>query len=276
MDGSNEIEEEAYHDNANYEEDEVIDDDDPIENEPEQSETEEDKADTTEKKEPPRRKNRAQKRITGLVSELKQLRRDYDMLRSKESTRSKKETDDYNKSRYDDVLRRQKQAFDDSDSAKFTQANAELIQLSHSNQNQDPNFDTEGYFSNKFSWYNTDQKKTMIAQNIHQKILNDQSWNRKSMSDQLDEVGKRTNEMFKTNPYRKSSPSDGAPISRGSAPTTVTKTDLEIVRKMYPRYSRSELIKKARIFNERTDKLREEEERSYGIYSEEKAREASL
>lgn len=233
-----------------------------------EEEKEEDKKE--DKKEPPQgKRGSAKKRITQLVKKTHDLERRLEELMAKDASRSQKENDEDLDKKYSYIVEQRQKAMDEGDSKKLTEFDLQLMSLAQSNPSILNNassgnkFDIEGYFQQKNSWYNKDSKKTLAARSIHQDVQGDSYWAKRPIEDQLDEVAKRTNELFRNNPYKKSSPSEGVSSARPTKTITVTKSQLKFMDLSYPNLSRQERIKKLREYNERTAKAGREV--SYGI-----------
>lgn len=194
----------------------------------------------------PSMKKKTQKRIVSLVNKVKQQDQIIAQLLKKENERSQKEVDTVKQTKYQEILKKQQKAFEDGDMAKVSEANLEILNLSQNNQKSnimmDENFNPETYFQEKHKWYNVDERKTNMAIGIDSKLRQDPIWKDQPHNLRLDEVGKRTEKLFKKNPYRKSSPSEGAPIARGSnSSVSITSQDMEVYKKMYPGLNNAQL-----------------------------------
>lgn len=193
----------------------------------------------------PSMKDKTKKRIRGLVNKHKDSESKWkkrvdeqqakiDLLESKERERSQKESKLDQDSRVNEITRKQQIAYENNDSKSLAELNNELIQVSqspHSFNSQD--IDPDTFFKSNFSWYGEDQKKTNAAIGLDSQLIKDPAWSNRSVSERLTEVGKRTDKMFKTNPYRNSAPSEGAPISRPNKTLTISRETKDFVNTYY-------------------------------------------
>ena len=226
---------------------EAVDDGEEPQDKEELDEEEEEVPEEAKKMLNPNQKPKTQKRIIGLTKKVKELKKKLKESQERQDAREIKEINKETDQKYQDIVKKQQKAFDDGDMAKLTELNLDLAQLPTKQDPIDKNFDTEGYFRTKFEWYEVDERKTNNAIALDLKLRNNPDWVNRSPKDRLDEVGRRTERLFKKNPYRKSSPSDGAPISRGSLNSfTMTQSNFNLYKNMYPNKEKSEIFKIAK------------------------------
>lgn len=204
----------------------------------------------------PNMKNKTQKRIVSLVTMIKKqdekLQKQDEIiskLLEKETIRTQKEEEVVSLSKYQEILKKQKEAFENGDMEAVAQANFDLLDLKQNSTSTVPatNINADEYFKNKYKWYEVDERKTNTAIGIDTKLRNDPYWKVQPIEKRLMEVGKRTEELFKKNDFRNSSPSEGVSTVRSqslsNSDISVTKSTLDLYRKMYPNLSPVELNK---------------------------------
>lgn len=250
---------------------EIIDDEDvdlsegepdPVEGDPDQEEDQkeesEDIPNEAKKMLRPDMKNKTKNRIVNLVKKTKELEGIISDLQMKESQRSSKETEYIKDAKLKEIMARQQEAFDDGDAKKLSETNLEMMNISNSINNSSGITDQESYFAEKNPWYNVDERKTAAARGIHAQILSDPEWKTIPLKNQLEEVAKRTNKMFKKNPYRDATTAEGSDNSRPSSSVKITRSDLALYRQMYPNLSNDEIAKKAKQFSKNIEKTNKE------------------
>jgi len=189
----------------------------------------------------PTMKNKTQKRIVGLVNTVKEQRAMIDELLLKETARSQKESKLDQDTRVNEITRKQQIAYESNDTKSLAELNNELIEVSQKPQSfNSQDVDPDTFFKTTFSWYGDDEKKTNAAIGLDSQLIKDPVWANRSVSERLTEVGKRTEKMFKTNPYRNSSPSEGASISRPNKTLTISRETRDFVNTYYPQQTDKE------------------------------------
>ncbi len=229
----------------------VVGDETDIETEEEdaeqnESETEEqeenENADVVVEKKPKKKKFKRDKRIEGLIKSNTELKKQINELLEINKTRQKKE----NESELSKLEELKKQAFEEGDYEKFQELQAQANVMSTSVYDI-PNNDIEGYFKSLNPWYGVDKIKTAVARDEHAKIINDPKYQHLSVKNQLDMVSNNIANMpeFKQNPYQNQQPVEGVTRQRpNTAKTTISREEVEFVRKMFPDLDEKQLIKR--------------------------------
>jgi len=193
----------------------------------------------------PKKKFKRDKRIEGLLkkntakdSEIEELKKQINELSIKDQERTNKEAAE----EFAILDAKKKEAFESSNYEDFKQYESEIEKIKRPQQMTAQ--EAEDYFKSKNSWYGVDKARTFAAQGIHSEVLSDDNYRHLTPKQQLDLVAKQVDDMpeFKKNPYQQSSPTEGAPISRPSNnQVTITRSQLEHVRLMYPELNEREL-----------------------------------
>ena len=208
---------------------------------------------TTEEK-PKKKKNfKRDKRIEGLLKkntakdkQIEELERKIELLMSKEDDRSKKENDVL----VSEYEAKRREAFETSDYEEF-QKYDEMIKKTQGTQytsDMSPD-DMVNYFKTKAPWYQVDEARTHVAENLHAKVINDPQYKHLTPKQQLDFVADKVNEMpqFKKNPYQNVSTAEPSSLERSNTrKTQIKRSELEYVRRMFPNLSEPELIKRTK------------------------------
>ena len=222
---------------------------DQIEDENEKNEGEkEDK-----KENAPKKEGRAKKRIQQLVNQKKEkdvaietLQRELEILKQKTAEREKKEAEIEYTAKINNIKEKKKAAFEAGDYDLVTDLDEQYSNIIQSYRPpQTAEVDPEKYFSSQNAWYGVDMKRTYVARQISNEVFSNPDYQNLGQKEKLDIVSKKTDTLFRENPYRATSPTDGA----GSAPPAkivrITRDELELVRRMYPGESSDETKKRA-------------------------------
>ncbi len=223
--------------------------------ETEEAEEEEEVLEEAKETTKPKMKNKTQKRIVGLVSKVKMLENQIESLQRSETSRSQQEkTSDFN-TQLTEIQTKKREAMESGDYDKVGELDLDLIKLAQSDpKNIAPkkDFNAGTYFSENNQWYNNPNldpygKMTAFAEKKSRDLSEDNRYASWTSEQILDEVAKQTSAAFKSNPYKKKSPTDGVTTRQVSKrEITVSKDELSLVQEMYPGLTRSEAIKEAR------------------------------
>jgi hypothetical protein len=244
-------ESEGLGDESDGDEHVIIEDDEPVDDD---SDEDDGVPDEAKKMIKPSMKGRTKKRIVDLVSKAKQkderindLEDQIKNLNRKFAAKDAKEASKEHDDLISMIKRKQKAAFESGDSEAFITANqefAEAMSAAPRVVNQADGVNVEKLFQAQNPWYDVDLKKTYAARQIDGELRADPAWASIKIEDRLAEVAKRTNELFRRNPNKQSSPSAGAPISSATSNTlSIPRKDLDTMRLMYPDKSDKELVK---------------------------------
>ena len=116
----------------------------------------------------------------------------------------------------------------------------------NSSEIEDGPVNPEEYFTKNYDWYLKDSEKTLEAIKISKEIESDSKFSHLTPKQRLDEVGRRTENNFRENPYRSANTSEGAPMHHQSkSQVYITRDDMDEVQKMYPGMTPTEIKQKA-------------------------------
>jgi len=206
-------------------------------------------------------RNKTKKRIIGLVKDVTDLKksledkdRKIEELINAEKRRTYKETEVELNSKLNDIKEKRKSAYESGDYDKLNELDIELMRIGQQAPviKRQENINPDEYFGSKNPWYRNkgidiDLKKTRYAIGLSNDIEHDPQYAHLTATQKLDEVAKMTNDAFKSNPYRRSAPTDGITTERQNKDDVViTRDHIEEVKLMYPGKERSFYIKKAK------------------------------
>jgi len=248
-----------------YSDNDVVDEEEEQETD-EESDTddESDLVDVVVEEKPKKKKGfKRDKRIEGLIkkntkkdSEIDELKKQIEVLMQKDAERTNKE----NEVTLSELEVKKREAFESSDYDEYKKHEQEMSKIQSSNQDMSPQ-QIADYFKQKNPWYQVDEARSNVAENIHSKMINDPAYQHMSIKQQLNLVSQRVNDMpqFKQNPYQSSSPSEGAPLQRPSTKVTrITRAELESVRRMFPELDDKALRLRAKELVEAVNKNQEQ------------------
>ena len=256
------VEEEASSDSDN---DVVVEEDEQETDEAPDTDDEGDLVDVVVDEKPKKKKKgfKRDKRIEGLIkkntkkdSEIEELKKQIEVLMQKDAERTNKE----NEVTLSELEIKKREAFESSDYDEYKKYEQAMSKIQSSNQDMSPQ-EIADYFKQKNPWYQVDEARSNVAENIHSKMINDPSYQHMSIKQQLDLVSQRVNDMpqFKQNPYQASSPSEGAPLQRPSTKVTrISRAELESVRRMFPELDEKALRLRAKELVEAVNKNQEQ------------------
>ena len=256
------VEEEASSDSDN---DVVVEEDEQEADESSDTDDEGDLVDVVVEEKPKKKKKgfKRDKRIEGLIkkntkkdSEIEELKKQIEVLMQKDAERTNKE----NEVTLSELEVKKREAFESSDYDEYKKYEQAMNKIQSSNQDMSPQ-EIADYFKQKNPWYQVDEARSNVAENIHSKMINDPAYQHMSIKQQLDLVSQRVNDMpqFKQNPYQASSPSEGAPLQRPSTKVTrISRAELESVRRMFPELDEKALRLRAKELVEAVNKNQEQ------------------
>jgi len=242
----------------------VVEEDDQETDEASDTDDESDLVDVVVEEKPKKKKGfKRDKRIEGLIkkntkkdSEIDELKKQIELLMQKDADRTNKE----NEVTLSELELKKREAFESSDYDEYKKYEQEMSKIQSSNQDMSPQ-EIADYFKQKNPWYQVDEARSNVAENIHSKMINDPAYQHMSIKQQLDLVSQRVNDMpqFKQNPYQSSSPSEGAPLQRPSTKVTrISRAELESVRRMFPELDDKALRLRAKELVEAVNKNQEQ------------------
>tara|TARA_R100000808_G_C2134421_1_gene142956 strand:+ start:765 stop:1625 length:861 start_codon:yes stop_codon:yes gene_type:complete len=242
----------------------VVEEDEQKTDEASDTDDEGDLVDVVVEEKPKKKKGfKRDKRIEGLIkkntkkdSEIEELKKQIEVLMQKDAERTHKE----NEVTLSELEVKKREAFESSDYDEYKKYEQEMSKIQSSNQDMSPQ-EIADYFKQKNPWYQVDEARSNVAENIHSKMINDPAYQHMSIKQQLDLVSQRVNDMpqFKQNPYQSSSPSEGAPLQRPSKKVTrISRAELESVRMMFPELDEKALRLRAKELVEAVNKNQEQ------------------
>ena len=242
----------------------VVEEDEQKTDEASDTDDEGDLVDVVVEEKPKKKKGfKRDKRIEGLIkkntkkdSEIEELKKQIEVLMQKDAERTHKE----NEVTLSELEVKKREAFESSDYDEYKKYEQEMSKIQSSNQDMSPQ-EIADYFKQKNPWYQVDEARSNVAENIHSKMINDPAYQHMSIKQQLDLVSQRVNDMpqFKQNPYQSSSPSEGAPLQRPSTKVTrISRAELESVRRMFPELDEKALRLRAKELVEAVNKNQEQ------------------
>ena len=242
----------------------VVEEDEQKTDEASDTDDEGDLVDVVVEEKPKKKKGfKRDKRIEGLIkkntkkdSEIEELKKQIEVLMQKDAERTHKE----NEVTLSELEVKKREAFESSDYDEYKKYEQEMSKIQSSNQDMSPQ-EIADYFKQKNPWYQVDEARSNVAENIHSKMINDPAYQHMSIKQQLDLVSQRVNDMpqFKQNPYQASSPSEGAPLQRPSTKVTrISRAELESVRRMFPELDEKALRLRAKELVEAVNKNQEQ------------------